>query len=88
MELCRRSKYADWIAGPFQTGLPESKEVQAWPNAAHVNICPERHNLVLQLRGAAGALNLIARFAEQCNIVAALFTSDWQAPESGVWPSD
>ena len=69
---CRRSKYADWISGPFQTGLPESEEVQAWPNTAHVNICPERHNLVLQLRGAAGALNLIARFAEQCYIVTAL----------------
>src|SRR5271165_574593 len=75
---CRRSKYADWVLDPFQTGLPESKEVQAWPNAAHVNICPEGHNLILQLRGAAGALNLTARFAEQCHIVTALFTSNWQ----------
>jgi hypothetical protein len=58
--------------------LPESKEVQASPNAAHVNICPERHNMVPQLRSSAGALNLIARFAEQCNIVPALFASDWQ----------
>ena len=73
-----KSKYADWISGPFQTGLPESEEVQAWPNTAHVNIRPQRHNLILQLRGAAGALNLTARFAEQCNIVAALFASNWQ----------
>jgi hypothetical protein len=32
---------------PFQTGLPESKLIQAWPNTAHVNICLERHNLIL-----------------------------------------
>jgi NADH:ubiquinone oxidoreductase subunit len=58
--------------------LSEYKQIQAWPNGAHVDICPERHDMILQLRTAAGALNLIARFAEQCNIVAALFTSNWQ----------
>ena len=34
--------------------------------------------MILQSRSAAGALKLIARLAEQCYIVAALFTSDWQ----------
>ena len=72
------SQHSHGISGPFQTGLSEGKKIQAWLDATHVNIRPKRHNVILQLRSAAGALNLTARFTEQCNIVAALFTSDWQ----------
>ena len=77
-QVWSHSQHAHVISRPFQTGLSEGKQIGTWLDATYVNIRPERHDVILQARRAAGALKLIAGFTEQCDLVAALFTSNWQ----------
>jgi len=72
------SQHAHRISRPFQTGLSECKQIGTWLDATYVNIRPKSHDVILQLCSAAFALKLIAGFTEQCDLVAPLFTSNWQ----------
>src|SRR5271165_4117036 len=73
-----RSKYAEGVSAPFQTGLAQGKKIQPGPNSANVDISPQANNVVLQLRGSGGPQNVSARFTQDGDIVGSLFTSNWQ----------
>src|ERR1019366_1898303 len=66
-QVWSHSQHAHGIPCPFQTGLSECKQIGTWLDATYVNIRPKSHDVILQSRSAAGALNLIARLAEQCH---------------------
>src|SRR5271166_2186031 len=77
-KLRMRSKYAEGVSGPFQTGLAQSKKIQPRRNSGNVDISPQADNVILQLRGAGGPQNVSARFTQDGDIVGSLFTSNWQ----------
>src|SRR5271157_3130131 len=76
--LWLRSKYAEGVSDPFQSGLAECKKIQPRRDSAHIDVSPQADNVILQLRGAAGSQNLSARFTQYGDIVGSLFTSNWQ----------
>ena len=76
--LRSRSKYAEGVSGPFQTGLSECNKIQPWLNAANINVSPQANNVILQLRGSGGPQTLSARFTQYGDIVGSFFAPNGQ----------
>ena len=64
------SENSDAISGPLKTSLSNPKRIFSGSNAPEVNIDPQTHNVIMQLRHPRRAQRLVARVSEQADIVA------------------